>query len=606
MCVAVFTVAVLPFILSARFGIVDLDDYWYLLYHDEITGGLSRSGLKFAFMSIEEAIWMPLTWISYMIDHTLFGMKWGFFHLHSVILHGVNAVLAWRLLAMVAGSGSRDGNCDTATWLPAAAAMLWAVHPLRVESVVWIASRKDVLSMMWLLCALLCWGRWSGWGCADPMRTGGGMRGWYVGALGCFLMGAMAKPSVMTFPLLCFIVDYLIRRRVQPLAYLVPLALAGVLGWFAGHAQAVGGATENIFGVPFWYRTVNAAAAFGIYLLETVWPMDLAPQCILRWPGWPRLCVPGLAICGCVSWWLVRNVRRRWLGFERDVKVTWRGWAPVWRVKTEEDPVLAGGLWFALALAPMLGIAGFGYHSMADRFTYIPALGLGIMLVGVCRAISRRRWMLCGMVVATAALAGVSVRQTAFWKDDQTLFSHTIEIDGDGNAPAHGILANWNFEYPHDLKKCVEHFEKAVVANLRFVEVTFQIYVFALCELGREKEVLELLKMFDGWIVKESEGNPKFGKDSLRSKMMRAAYFYARVAYLVTQPDLRKAAQEELDEAPYPKDEPCLLYLKWRLALAEGDGERAEQAKRDLLGNAVMKGYNRFRYLREGGKEGHP
>ena len=84
---------------------------------------------------------------------------------------------------------------------------------------------------------------------------------------------------------------------------------------------------------------------------------------------------------------------------------------------------------------------------------------------------------------------------------------------------------------------------------------------------------------------------------------MRAAYFYARIAYLVTQPDLRKAAQEEMDETPYPKDEPCLLYLKWRLALAEGDAEKAERAKHDLLHNSAPKGYNRFTYLRESGKE---
>ena len=615
--VLVFLAGALPFVICVEFDLINLDDYWYVEHHDEIMAGLGWAGLKFAFTSIEEAIWMPLTWISYMIDRSLFGTAWGWYHLHNVALHGVNAVLVWRLLSLVFRKVSKDaeGGFRGAEALAVLGAVLWAVHPLRCESVAWIASRKDVLSMMWLLAALILWmkagefrrlehaddGNAKSWSCVNVR---------YGLSLACFMLGAMAKPSVMTFPVLCFLLDYLIVRRVRPLAYVAPLALAGALGWFAGYAQASGGATENIFGMPFWYRLVNAGTAFGLYLWNMVWPVNLAPQCVIRWPGWPRMCVPGLAICGCVAWWLWRSAMRHWRGFEENVEVVWHGgFVPEWRVRLAPEPVLAGVAWFALAIAPMLGIAGFGYHSMADRFTYIPAVGLSLMLAGLCRADLRLRrpaklWIAAAGLVAVVGLAGMSVRQTGFWRDDRTLFAHTLAIDGDGNAPAHGVLANWYFEFPHDLEKCVEHFEKAMASNLRFTEASMEIYVFALCELGREKEVPALLKKFDAWILKDSESNPKFGKDSLRTKLMRAAYFYARVAYLVTQPDLRKAAKEEMDDTPYPKDEPCLLYLKWRLALAEGGGERAEQALRDLLNNAAPKGYNRFAYLRKNTKGG--
>jgi hypothetical protein len=235
----------------------------------------------------------------------------------------------------------------------------------------------------------------------------------------------------------------------------------------------------------------------------------------------------------------------------------------VWDIEMQQAPIFAGGLWFALSVAPMLGIAGFGYHSMADRFTYIPAIGICIAILGFLKSFVERshnravKFILYGISAVTVVmLCLMTVRQTGFWKNDYTLFSRTVEVDGDRSAPAHGILANWYFEFPHDLEKCVEHFEKVKAVNLRYVEMSFQIYIFALCELGRENEVPELLKMYDEWIRREAEENPCFGKDSTRSKMMRTVYFFSRMAYLITQPDLRKAAKENLEKLNVPRTNP--------------------------------------------------
>ena len=600
--VAVFTVAVLPFIRAWEYGIINLDDYWYVSAHESIMAGVGWAGIKFGFTCLEEGIWMPLTWLSYMLDYSIFGADWGKFHIHSIFVHGINAILVWCLMSAIwrrIADGRYKGFSNLA--IPAVVTALWAAHPLRCESVVFIASRKDVLSLMWMLLALLSWIRHG-----EICKSGNKWAAkWYMISLACFAFAAMAKPSVMTFPLLCFIFDFFIARKVRPLEYVIPLLAAGFLGWFAGHAQAVGGATENVTGAPMWYKLVNAATSFGLYLWNTVWPAKLATQCVLKYPDWPRFCIPGVFICGVAAFWLVRKGLRYWNGFMEHVKVEWRGFVPSWDVGFDRAPVFAGLAWFALSVAPMLGIAGFGYHAMADRFTYIPAIGLGIASLGALATISKRfngvaiRSIIgFASVLAVLGYAAATWRQTGYWKNDHTLFSRTAEIDGEKSAPAHGILANWYFEFPHDLEKCVEHFQKVKAVNLRYVEMSFQIYVFALCELGRETEIPELLKMYDGWIRKESEENPRFGKDSIRSKMMRTVYFFSRVAYLITQPDLRKAAKEELENVSCSEDEPCFLYLKWRLASAEGDEKKAEEAKREMLCKTAKKGYTRFRYLR--------
>lgn len=590
---AVFLAAVFPFIRAFSYGIVNLDDYWYVAMHDPIIAGLGLDGVKFAFTNLEEAIWMPLTWISYMIDHSLFGLgKWGAFHAHSILLHGLNAVLVYLLLRRIVGFmvGNRTWHLD---FICAVAAAFWGCHPLRCESAVFIASRKDVLSLFFELLAMLLW-----------FKDG---RRYYWASIVCFTLAGMAKPSVMTFPLLCFLVDFFIRRSVRPIKYTLPLAMAAALGWFAGFAQAAGGATEDVFGSPFWYKLVNAATSFGLYLWNTVWPLDLAPQYLIRWPEWPRLCLLGIPICVVVCVWLARRLWRLKERFSDEVEVVWHGLSPEWKLRGKGEPVVAGFMWFALAIAPMLGIAGFGFHSMADRFTYIPSIGLSLAVAVFLASWRERKGQTtfalhyC-LLPVIMALAAMTWRQTGFWKDDFTLFSHTLEVDGDRNALAHGLLANWYFEFPHDLEKCMAHYERMMELSQRISETYFLAYAFALCESGREKEMPAQLKMFDKWIYEKIEKNPRLGKDSPRAKFSRNIYHLARVAYLITQPDLRKVAEEMIDAATCPSDDSTILYLKWRLALAEGGEAAAEPARRAILEKGKSKSYVQFRYLRNAEK----
>jgi len=585
--VAVFLAAVLPFIRSFSYGIVNLDDYWYVAMHDPIIAGLGMDGIKFAFTSLDEAIWMPLTWISFMIDHSLFGMgSWGAFHAHSILLHGLNAVLVYLLLRRIVGF-TAGGRARPLDFICAVAAMIWACHPLRCESAVFIASRKDVLSLFFELLAMLLW-----------FKDG---RRYYWASIVSFMLAGMAKPSVMTFPLLCFLVDFFIRRSASPIKYALPLAMAAALGWFAGFAQAAGGATEDVFGSPFWYKLVNAATSFGLYLWNTVWPLDLAAEYLIRWPECPRLCFLGIPICVVACVWLARRLWRLKKRFNDEVEIVWHGLSPEWKLRGEAEPVFAGLMWFALAIAPMLGIAGFGLHSMADRFTYIPSIGLSIAIAAFLASRVRPEKTFAihyCLLPVVAALAAMTWRQTGFWKDDFTLFSRTLEVDGDKNALAHGLLANWYFEFPHDLKKCTDHYERMVELCPRLAETYFLAYAFALCESGREKEMPDQLKAFDKWVHEKIEENPRLGKDSSRAKFTRNIYHLARVAYLITQPDLRKVAAEMIDAATCPADDSTILYLKWRLALAEDGEAAAEPARLAILEKGKTKSYVQFRYLR--------
>ena len=613
-----FLVSVVPYVCAYKYGLVNLDDYVYIPFRAELQRPLEWATWRTLFTDISDGIWMPLTWASYMLDYALWGDgNWGMFHLHSILLHGINAVLVFALLLKIvkladhtpAELDAMNKSAWGAVWA-ALGAMLWAAHPLRVESVVWLASRKDVLSMMWLLLALLAWcGRRHTMHTENveteigSYTTGKARIHFEVGAgqlreinywlsIGFFLIGAMAKPSVMCFPALCLLIDLCAARRVRVLGYVLPIGFAGCLALFAGHAQAVGGATELLADVPLWHRLLGACAAFGLYLWHTVWPADLAVQCVNRWPELPRFWLPGLAITGCVAWWLWR----RWRTFGFDVAA----WA-----------------WFTIAVFPMLGIATFGYHAFADRFTYIPAVGLslGVTWGGVRAQFGNEesgrkgmlvdkkivRPILCGLIVLVVAFTWASWRQVQFWRDEPTLFARTLEIDGDENGCAHGLLANWAFEFPHDLDFCVAEFEKAKATDAKQIENSYELFVEALCEQGdleRAHGEVEWLKER----VAELEEATLQGKkvQSGRCHMLKGIHKAARVAYWVHDPSLRKAAAKELEtNGGFPEDDAVWRYLRYRLSVVSNDVEGARKAKEALFAKSNLRGYNQFRFLKK-------
>ena len=365
----------LPFLDAGKFGFTGLDDRAYCTAHKEVVSGLNRASIAWAFSSMDDAIWMPLTRISYMADYSLFKGTPSSMHLHSVVLHGFNGGLLFILLSLLAGAARplREGESGEASLSfcdllgCASGALVWAVHPLRCESVAWIASRKDVLSMFWEFLALILWVRML----LSHRQTSQCYA--YIGSLACFGLSALAKQSCMTFPILVLILDFFgvdctRRRRTSPWAYLLPTAMALAMAAIARAGQSYGGAMDMLSEVPITWRISNAIAAYGCYLFHSVWPVGLAVQCIARYPAPPRFLQIGIvatvATAVFVIWRLKCHTRR---GSHLPDHA--------------DDWPLAGVLFFAVAVLPFLGLSGFGFHAYADRFTYVPSVGLSLLVV---------------------------------------------------------------------------------------------------------------------------------------------------------------------------------------------------------------------------------
>ena len=572
----VFALSVVAFARASGYGLVNFDDYLYVERIPPGPGGWLSD--------MSRGIWMPLTWASYALDRLLFGTRYGLWHVVGILVHGANAILVYVYFSQMLKL-RRTASGAWAWLLPALVALLWAVHPLRVESVVALSSRKDVLSLFFELLALVAWLK--------------GRREWDVLACAFFVVGSFCKPSVMTFPLLCLVVDAFALRRLDLRRYAFPFAYAVFLGLFAAYQQRAGGATVDMFHEGLAARLVDAASAFGIYVRNTVWPQWLAPQCMKKFPMPPRLWQWGLLCSGVVACICVRRALPylssafRQLRERRPALEFGRG-----------DITLAGLAWFALAIAPMLGIANFGFHAFADRFTYIPSLGLGLLVVAAFERLGggfgRRATLCAALAVAVAALSLRTWHQTGYWRDDGALFARTLEVDGEPNPVAHACLGAYHFEFTHDLEESARHFAIAERQDIRFMMIAFNVYVFGLCELGRTDEVPRLLSRFrEAW--REATGGDS---GSLLHRRLGDVYAAGEIAFLASGAGDVEEAERKLLEWVFRKGRAGSITpdLRWRIALRRGDGRGAARALEDLSGDAQAMGYLKFRYLRSGKK----
>lgn len=585
---------------TAGHGLIILDDYDYVVQEPEILGGLTARGLVWCWRSVGHAIWMPLTWISYMVDVSA-GWGYGGMHLHSVAIHAVNGVLVFAILGAllsVNGIGGRTG-CSLAL----AGALLWALHPLRVESVAWIASRKDVLSFLFESGAVVCWiaaGR-------REIRSGAFVAS-YCLSLALFALGALAKPSVMTFPLLMLAVDTLVVRRVRPWAYILPGLMAAAIGLEASFAQAVGGATSELGGVPLAARLVNAMSAFGIYVTNTLAPFDLAVQCIVRHPGPPRALATGVVLSFGVAAFSLFRLSRLW----RDRKTCFaridEGGAVVYAFRGTPDFVLAGLLWFCIGLGPVLGIANFGYHAFADRFTYIPSVGLVMIAMGLVTRLARGRLTIAAVVLLALAapLGAMAERQVRLWGDETDLWRQTLRVDGDGNFLAHVHLALAAFEFAHDVELADSEFRRVRELHEGLYADFAQTHVFALCERGLLKEADETLGWWEGRLKARQHAlemtNGGMPTQGGASGMLNV--HYAQVARLMCDTATRDGAKRLLAALIERYGEtPVTAYLHYRLGVVIGDESLRKRGMEELR-RIRPTDFLQFRYLnrKENGK----
>jgi len=588
-------VSAAPYGRSFKQGAVSIDDYTYVVEHEEVYGGVPAFDFKWIFRNSGHGIFMPLTWLSYIADCEIArhmtppdaaldvceSVRFRVMHVHSSLLHGVNAALVFVFLLLLSKALPKP-----APFAAAVCALFWGAHPLRVESVVWIASRKDLVSFFWLALALLSWGRWRLSAAGPSIRLSRPY--WLANAF--LVVGALAKPSVMVFPGLAFLVDYLVLRKVRLrkdgtwdfrglLVYLVPVALGFAIAAEATAFQNVGGAMEDV--KPFWYRCLNACVSYGVYLKNEAWPFDLAVECLMRYPRPPNFLVPGLALFGVCMVYFHRRFKT--------LKATDYAVA-------HADLPFAGMLWFCGALIPFVGIVGFGSHAFADRFTYIPSLGLSIAALGLLTHVRCRAWHLPTAAGAVLCLVPVSWRQVGFWDNEGTLWERTLAVDGDGNYIANVALGQYLFDEPHDVKAALSCFDRAYVANPGFVMNFGMTYMNLLSEAGEDERCFRFFKRYrscDYLQTRTPESQPGTG-------MMTVNFAGARIAMLLTGTNFLDSAEKEIAELlEYEPTNQQALYMKGRLAEIRGDHAGALAAWRKAVETTRPSArYVRYRFLR--------
>jgi tetratricopeptide (TPR) repeat protein len=376
---------------------VDYDDGDYVFSNPAIQHGLTAHSARWALTTGAASNWHPLTWLSHELDVSLYGLHPAGHHLTSLLLHAANAVLLLLLLRRLTG----------ALWRSAFVAALFALHPLRVESVVWVSERKDVLSGLFFLLTIAAWLRYA----EECKMQNAKCKMFYAGALVLFALGLMAKPMLVTLPFVLLLLDYWpLRRQAGPVRLLtekIPFfILAAASSVVTYRVQQQGGAVSGA--LTLGGRLANAVISCVRYLGKTVWPVDLSV--LYPHPGhWPAGQVAAAAIFLALVTALV-----------------------VWRARPQ--PWLAvGWFWFLGMLAPAIGVVQVGLQSMADRYTYLPLCGVFIMVVwgandclGGTRAGKTILAILGGLAVTACAV--LTPRQVRYWQNSETLFTRAVAV----------------------------------------------------------------------------------------------------------------------------------------------------------------------------------
>jgi tetratricopeptide (TPR) repeat protein len=412
---------------------IDLDDDVYVTDNPWIQQGLNLQSISWAVTSFREGVWNPMTWISFMLDYQLFGLNPAGYHLTNLVLHLGSVLLLLGVLYRMTGG----------FWPSLLVAALFALHPLNVESVAWVTERKNVLSTLFWMLSL--------WAYLEYLRKPVWQN--YLGIMGFLILGLMSKQMLVTLPCALLLLDYWPLRRLGdsgkefqkrlPRLLLEKLPLfavvtgAGLLTLIAAHTDD---ALPSLERLPLGARLGNTPLAYALYLKKMVWPMDLAV--FYPHPGTsmsPMAIALAILVLAGISmgvWW-GRNSRY----------------------------LVVGWLWYLGTLVPAAGLIQVGGQSMADRHTYIPAIGIFIMLIwGVAESAQAMRlrtaWLATASLGLIISMMVLTRQQVGHWKDSITLFEHTVSTT-DGNYLVHNNLGTALLERG-DVDAAIENFSKVL------------------------------------------------------------------------------------------------------------------------------------------------
>jgi tetratricopeptide (TPR) repeat protein len=387
-------------------GFVNYDDPDYILNNPHVNGGLTWSGIIWAFQSGYAANWHPLTWISHMVDCQIFGLHPAGHHLVNVLFHVANTVLLFLLLNYLTGAMGRS----------AFVAALFAWHPLHVESVAWASERKDVLSAFFWMLTLIAYGHYVK---AENKSALSSRSFYYIAALVLFACALMSKPMVVTLPCVLLLLDFWPLQRLS--LRTLPKLLIEKIPFFAlAFASCLitlnvqKGAIWSTASLPFSFRLANGLVSYVRYISKIFLPTDLA----LIYP-YPHSLPPGV-VAATAAVLMALSI--------------------IFIFQAKRFPyLLVGWFWFLGTLVPVIGFVQVGVQAMADRYTYLPSIGIFIMATwGVNDLLERSaRKRLIGAVagggVLIACLALTSM-QLSYWRSDAALFAHTVEVTQDNYA----------------------------------------------------------------------------------------------------------------------------------------------------------------------------
>jgi Flp pilus assembly protein TadD len=433
-CMVLAAVTVAVFMRAATFGFVTLDDADYVYGNPHVKQGLTPGGIVWAFKNFDLPIWHPLTWISHMADTTLFGVNAPAAHMVNILLHAGSAIFLFLALNRMTGK----------LWRCALVAALFSLHPLRVESVVWIAERKDVLSAFFSMLTLFFYARYAE--SPGPRR--------YAAVASTFALALLAKPMPVTLPLVLLLLDFWPLRRL-PLSspkwpelrrpVLEKLPLLGISALFSAMAivaqlqYSSGMGLISLETMPLASRLENIPVVYLAYLGKLFWPIGLSVMYPYQAPAAAVVAVSTLVMCALTVMALLAAPRRPWL--------------------------TVGWLWYLGMLFPVCGLMQNGTQSIADRYTYLPSIGLLLALVWGLADLAESRVKLRRPAAAAACAAlmlfsALTWRQEGYWQDSETLYRRALAV----STPSYLVLYNLAkvLEKKGNYKESIDDFEAAI------------------------------------------------------------------------------------------------------------------------------------------------
>lgn len=474
-CIALAAAILLVYWPVQTFDFVNYDDTYYVTANPQVQQGLTLEGIRWSFGTFMAANWHPLTWISHMIDFEFYRFNAGGHHWNSLQIHLVNTLLLFVVLRFLTG----------ALWSSAAVAGLFGLHPLHVESVAWIAERKDLLSGFFWILAMGLYGRY--------VKVPNVPRYLLVGA--ALALGLLSKPMVVTLPFVLLLLDYwpisrwdsartvfdpwfnrsetfrnrpLLRLAAEkvPLLFLVAGSCVATL-----LAQKAGNAMVPLEMVPLDVRVGNAVVSYGVYIRKMFWPDDLAMLYThMGMPALWKIAASGVLLVALTCLAVAQSRARPYL--------------------------LVGWFWFLGTLVPVIGIVQVGSQALADRYTYLPLIGLFIVIVwgmkSIFDAVPPVRWPMAALTaVCMIALMLLSRAQVQTWENNFTLYEQALRVT-EVNPVAHNNLGAAYFA-AGSCEKAIPHFQKALAIKRDYADPLINLGVCAVTE-GKSRDALDYFR----------------------------------------------------------------------------------------------------------------